>query len=108
MPTTLRNTDILFNDGSTQSTAAVAWPGVYTGSAASNTSFPVGTTLLFNSVAFTNNAALNNPNVSSSGTPFQYGTGIASGFSYLAGTWRARGSGLNGPYPVVGMAQRVA
>jgi hypothetical protein len=107
MPTTLRNTDILFNDGSTQSTAAVAWPGVYTGTAASNTSFPVGSTVLFGGAA-TNNATIANLNVANSGSPNSYGAGVYTGAAYLAGTWRARGGGFNGPYVICTLVQRVA
>lgn len=89
MPTTLRNTDILFNDSTAQSTA---WPGIYTGSTSGNTAYPIGTNII---IGYGTSTV---PNIAATTTQFVFGFGpsVVStnliGTVALAGTWRSRGA----------------
>jgi hypothetical protein len=111
MPVTVRGTDILFNDSSTQSTAATSWPGVYTGSTPNNTSLPVGTTI------FVQTRGATYVSLNMSIVPFLYNNAFAAFYSIdqsyygmtlsLAGTWRGRGAN-DQTYQSTFVAQRVA
>jgi len=112
MPVTVNGTaGVTFNDATTQGTAAVSWPGVYTGSTANNTSFPVGTTIFVQTrgVTFVTNSL--------SIVPYLYNNSTAAFYSIdqsyygmtlsLAGTWRSRGAN-DQAYQNNFVAQRVA
>ena len=98
MPVTIRNTDILFNDGTTQSTAATgpAWPGEYNGAVANNTSYPVGTSII---AVFGGgpNTSLNQVNAVTSvlnsafATTLWVAPSLPGGYVTVPGTWRNRG-----------------
>jgi hypothetical protein len=110
MPTTLRNTDILFNDATVQTTAftsASAWPGVYTGAVATNTAYPIGTTIIIIAGPIINLNATTTQVVTAAQPPYfwsAYGGGSA-----LAGTWRSRGIfGDGGTLENRTLSQRVA
>lgn len=115
MPVSINNTQIVFNDATTQSTAAVSWPGVYSGSAANNTAFPVGTTLLVNYVSSTRNnqtqPAIGTANTSTADYYINYLGGFA-GQVNMAGTWVNRGvirySGTEMPSGPPMLVQRIA
>lgn len=81
--------------------------GYYTGTATSNTSYPIGTYLLAatpcgNAVTLNNNCSVNVP--SSAGNAL-VGIGGAYGGGVCAGTWRTRGCGYGNFQQLV---QRVA
>lgn len=85
--------------GGTGQTTEAGMRGVYTGTSASNTNFPIGSIVLVNHTSPTpaRNAAIN---IEISATGGLYLIGSAD----LAGTWRARGAVIN----AFSIAQRVA
>lgn len=80
--------------------------GYYTGSAANNTSYPIGSYLYAacgcSPVYLNNNCSVNIPN---SSTNNYVGINGAFGGNVCAGTWRTRGTGYASAYQIV---QRVA
>lgn len=108
MPVSINNTQIVFNDSTTQSTAAVSWPGVFTGTTATNLSFPIGTDLISAGYGAVNCSA-QNVWVGSTGSPNSYALAFPGpGNVQLAGSWRARGSFFNGAYIAGVIVQRVS
>jgi hypothetical protein len=100
MPTTLRNTDILFNDGSTQSTAAAGGGGVPANLAIGS----IAVVYSFSSNKYNQGDTLPSANVgyvsaSATGT---YGTGthpFTTSFVTRAGNATVPGSPFNTTYP---------
>ena len=80
--------------------SSIQWPGVYTGSDTSNSSFPVGTIVLVTGSDFRNSAATIYTDLSDTALFTKVSGGTA-----LSGTWRARGAtGASG----AGIYQRTA
>lgn len=108
MPTTLRNTDILFNDGTTQSTAATAASTAFGAIGtyavlmmAANTNLATGSTIAGSSLRydFTANAAYEYLDTFANSAPFlsrrlQTSSSYAGGGTSLSGTWRKMSSGV--------------
>lgn len=93
MPVTVRNTDILFNDGSTQNTAA----GAVTTTAVLNATAggaagAVGTYAFLTTVSVVQNAAAYNAGTTHAGSNLRYVNHANQGLNTAAsGTWRSMG-----------------
>jgi hypothetical protein len=89
MPVTINGTaGVTFNDATTQGTAAVSWPGLYTGTDVNNTSFPVGSFVLI-----PNTFAMGINNNTTKAIFSAFSTFVFYSTSWpLAGTWRSRGA----------------
>lgn len=70
---------------------AGAWPGVYTGTSAGNTNFPIGTSLVVAVAVDYNRNSTVNITLAAGNARFEVGGAGAS----VAGTWRARGTAPN-------------
>jgi hypothetical protein len=103
MPTTLRNTDILFNDSTTQSTAATAASLVTTtnvlNATAGATAGAVGTYAFATRISGNANVAFGGTLAGSNLGPVSASRFLSAGGPYsfpagsaLAGTWRAMGT----------------
>lgn len=93
--------------GGTGQTTEAGMRGVYTGTVAGNTAYPIGTVIIVAGTTNLPNTTVNIRVYTDGGTGAFYNT-AGTGGAAVAGTWRSRGYATSGPGTVIGLAQRVA